>query len=304
MAAIETVCQQLKKGKAEELRGEIKSILKNINPPKPNITNEEAKTIRELKNDNTRIILTADKGVSMVVLDREGYIKKAEELLNQSTYRAIPSDPTIKYKNKLIVLLKTIKAEGGINDIIYRKLHPTGVESPIFYGLPKVHKEGIPLRPIISTRGSVTYEAAKELARILKPLVGRSLHHVQNTKDFISSLEGIQLKADECIMSYDVNALFTSVPIQPAVNIIKKHLKEDKELHLRTTMAVKHISYLLQFCLENTYFSFQSRFYEQTQGAAMGSPISPIVANLFMEDLEVQAINTSPTPQPCGKICG
>ena len=97
-------------------------------------------------------------------------------------------------------------------------------------------------------------------------------------------------------MSYDVNALFTSIPIQPAVNIIKKHLEEDKELHLRTSMTVKHISCLLEFCLENTYFSFQSRFYEQTHGAAMGSPISPIVANLFMEDLEVQAINTSPTP--------
>ena len=61
-------------------------------------------------------------------------------------------------------------------------------------------------------------------------------------------------------------------------------------------MTVKHISCLLEFCLENTYFSFQGRFYEQTQGAAMGSAISPIVANLFMEGLEVQAIDTSPTP--------
>ena len=106
-------------------------------------------------------------------------------------------------------------------------------------------------------------------------------------------------------MSYDVNELFTSIPIKPVVNNIKKHLEEDKDLHLRTSMTVKHISCLLEFCLENTYFSFQGRFHEQTEGAAIGSPISPIVANLFMEDLEVQAINTSPTP-PCSvkKICG
>ena len=57
-----------------------------------------------------------------------------------------------------------------------------------------------------------------------------------------------------------------------------------------------NISCLLEFCLKNTYFSFQGRFYEQTEGAAMGSPISPIVANLFIEDLEIQAINTSITP--------
>ena len=61
-------------------------------------------------------------------------------------------------------------------------------------------------------------------------------------------------------------------------------------------MKIQHIISLLRFCLNNSYFSFQGRFYQQTEGAAMGSPFSPIVANLFMEDLEVQAIKTSPTP--------
>ena len=102
-------------------------------------------------------------------------------------------------------------------------------------------------------------------------------------------------------MSYDVKALFKSVPIQPATKIIKKHLEEDKDLHLRTSMTVKHISCLLEFCLMNTYFTFQGRFYEQIEGAAMGSPISPIVANLFMEDLEIKAINTSPCPLLYGR---
>ena len=295
VAQVEKVCQQLKQGEAEELRGEIKSMLKKIHPPKSNITKEETNAIKELKKDKDRIILTMDKRVSMVVMDREDYIKKSEELLSQSSYKVLPSDPTMKNKNKLISLLQTIKAEGEINDSTYRRLYPTGAGSPKYYGLPKIHKEGIPLRPIISTRGSVIYETLKELARILKPLVGRSPHHIQNTKDFINSIEDIHLKQDECIMSYDVNALFTSIPIQPAVNIIKKHLEEDKELHLRTTITVMHISCLLQFCLRNTYFSFQGRFYEQTEGVAMGSPISPIVANLFMEDLEVQVIKTSPS---------
>ena len=239
----------------------------------------------------------------MVVMDKEEYIKKSEELLSQSSYKVLPSDPTTKHKNKLISLLKTIKAEGGINYTIYRRLYPTGAGSPKYYGLLKVHKEGVPLRPVISSRGSVTYETAKELARFLKPLVGRSPHHIQNTQDFLKSIEGIQIELDECIMSYDVNALFTSIPIQPAVNIIKKHLEEDKDLHLRTTMTVKHISCLLEFCLRNTYFSFQGRFYEQTVGAAMSSPISPIVANLFMEDL---AKKSKPSrhhlhPLSCGK---
>ena len=80
---------------------------------------------------------------------------------------------------------------------------------------------------------------------------------------------------DECIISYDVKALFTSVPIEPAIEIIKQHLENDKELHQRTSMSVHYIIKLLEFCLKNTHFVFQGRFYEQTEGAAMGSPLSP-----------------------------
>ena len=247
------------------------------------------------------MVLTADKGVSIVVMDKEEYIQKSEELLRQPTYKILPTDPTTKHKNKLISLLKTFKAEGGINETTYRMLYPTGAGSPKYYGLPKVHQEGMPLRPIVSSVGSVTYETAKELSRILKPLVGRSPHHVKNTKDFIHSLEGTQLKPDDCMVSCDVKALVTSVPIHPAINNIKKHLEEDTEVHLRTSMTVKYISCLLEFCLRNTYFTFHGRFYGWIEGAAMCSPVSPIVASLLMEDLEIKALTTSPCPSSLWK---
>ena len=80
----------------------------------------------------------------------------------------------------------------------------------------------MPLRPIVSSIGAVTYESAKELSKILKPLVGKSPHHVQNNQEFLQHLKGIQLGPDEIIISYDVKALFTSVPIQPAASIIEK----------------------------------------------------------------------------------
>ena len=178
---------------------------------------------------------------------------------------------------------------GSINSL-------TEGSTPKFYGLPKVHKEGMPLRPIVSSIGAVTYETSKELSRILKPLVEKSPYQVQNNKEFLQYLEGTQLGRDEIIMSYDVKALFTSVPIQPALNIIEKLLEEDPELQQRTSMTVKHITCLLEFSLRSTYFTFQNKYYEQVEGAAMGSPISPIVANLYMENFEVRATNTSPQP--------
>ena len=147
--------------------------------------------MQELKKDKERVILTAAKGVDLVIMKKEDYIKQSEELLNTSTYKKIAEDPTSKQKTRLISILKNIKAEGGLKEEDYRKMYPTGAVSPKYYGLPKIHKPGIPLRPIISSTGTVTYNTAKELAKILKPLVGLSSHHVHNTKDFIDHIKEV-----------------------------------------------------------------------------------------------------------------
>ena len=101
-------------------------------------------------------------------------------------------------------------------------MYPTGAVAPKFYGLPKIHKRDIPLRLIVASRGSTNYEVAKELSRILSPMVGNSPHPIKNTADFVQQLKGITLKANESIVSYDVSALFTSVPIDHAINIIRR----------------------------------------------------------------------------------
>ena len=113
IVAIENACNQLQQGKVEELQGEIKAVLKKVHPPKFNITRKERKAIEELRRDKTRMILTVDKGVSMVVMDRDDYNQKADALLQQPAYRPIPNDPTNKYKTKLIALLKSIKQRVG-----------------------------------------------------------------------------------------------------------------------------------------------------------------------------------------------
>ena len=115
--------------------------------------------------------------------------------------------------------------------------------------------------------------------------MGKSPHHVHYNEEFLQHLKGIQLGPDEVMISYDVKALFTSVPIQPAFTIIEKLLEKDPGLQQRTSMTVKNIICLLEFCLRSTYFTFQNQYYEQVEGAAMGSSISPIVANLYMEIL-------------------
>ena len=102
--ATEKPCQNLIQGKVEELRDEIKQLLMKKNTIKPNIHKEEYQALKQLKKDNTRMVLTADKGVSMVVMDRQEYTQKSEELSHQPNYKILQADPTTKYKNKLISL--------------------------------------------------------------------------------------------------------------------------------------------------------------------------------------------------------
>ena len=149
--------------------------------PQPDLTKAQNSALRELKRDRDCIILTADNGVAMVIMDRQDYINKANTLLNQNTYRSIPRDPTTTIKNKLINILKRVKSQNGLDSITYKSMNPTGCVPPKFYGLPRIHKPDTPLRPVVSSCGSVTYVVAEELAKIFKPLVGKSSCHINST---------------------------------------------------------------------------------------------------------------------------
>ena len=80
-----------------------------MHAPKPNLSKEERKALSKLKRDNDRIVLTAEKGVAIVVLDKKEYIEKAQTLLAQPAYRTMERDPTNKFKAKLITMLRKNK---------------------------------------------------------------------------------------------------------------------------------------------------------------------------------------------------
>ena len=143
IAAIEKACPNLEQGEANELRvGVKKALKKSQNAPRTpsNITREAGKALHELIKDKNRIILTTDKGVALVVMNKADYISKSEELLNTTTYKKIPEDPTNRQKTQLISILKNIKAEGGLNEESYKRMFPTGAVSPKFLWAAKIHK--------------------------------------------------------------------------------------------------------------------------------------------------------------------
>ena len=111
---IEKACQSLDTNMAEELRSEAYRVLRKPHHPKPNLGKEEMTALKQLKADKNCMVLTADKGVALVVIDRVDYIRKAQEILEDTnTYRVIQTDPTSRLKNKLIGILRRIKTATG-----------------------------------------------------------------------------------------------------------------------------------------------------------------------------------------------
>ena len=132
---------------------------------------------------------------------------------------------------------------------------------PAFNGLPKVHKpEPNPVRPIISSIGSVTYNF-KHAAKLIGSLVGNSPHHLTNAQEFVGKVQNLKLVDDEITPLYDVTALFMCIPSDDAIQVVREYLEKDGTLSERTDLSVNQIVELITICLNTTYFSYSNKFF-------------------------------------------
>ena len=153
-------------------------------------------------------------------------------------------------------------------------------------GLPKMHKPDVPLRPIVSAIGSYTYNLAKFMSEILKPL-SHSQYDVKDSFTFSSELLSVTSIPYMC--SYDIVSLFTNIPINETIEISLDMLYKDTNLvHGLTRLQFKK---LLIYCVKQNHFVFNGMYYDQVDGVAMGSPLGPILDNIFISQLENKAIN-------------
>lgn len=305
ITAVEDVCRSsdIPEEVANRLRFDVTKVLRTAKPPPgTNLSKEEWKALRDLQERQDIVILPADKGRAVCILTQDQYKEKVETLLgDRETYDEMERDPTPKFTRETRGILKAIERKGNLDRRTYLALYPSDPLPPLFYGLPKVHKSHIPLRPIVSSIGSVTYDISKHIASLLSKLVGKSEYHVRDTNSFVRGLQDIRIEEGEVMVSFDVEALFTSVPVQVAceearLRLEKEFSDEESTLRAKTTLDVPDIVQLLRLCLETAYFRVDGKFYRQKWGTAMGSPVSVVVANLFMESLEQSALQSFPHP--------
>ena len=122
---------------------------------------------------------------------------------------------------------------------------------PSFMVRQKSIKLSLPSGPLCPA----TYGVVKELASIIRPLVGHSLHCIKNTQHFIDHIKCIHLQSGKCMVSYDFKALFAAVPVDCAISIVKHNLQQDPLLSKRTSKSITQVISFLEFCCKNTHSS-------------------------------------------------
>ena len=146
-------------------------------PIHTNITKSEHLALENLRKDKDHIIVTADKGVALAVMDKTEYITKHENLLqDNSLYQHLSRDTSPTTHKELVKNLQDYKNNNFICKTEYTQLRPHGPNSPAtrFYGLPKIHKNNMPMHIIVSACGTATYNTAKFITKILQNYCGKT----------------------------------------------------------------------------------------------------------------------------------
>ncbi|CAF4157480.1 unnamed protein product [Rotaria sp. Silwood2] len=253
-------------------------------------------TLRSLAKNKSIIITRPDKGRGVVIMNRADYVQKMNAILDdRSAFTLINYDPTLDTETELTKFLLVLKKEGFISDQEHKLASPSGSRPARIYGVPKLHKkrENYPLRPVMSATKTVAYGLGKMLANRLNTLRA-SPYMIKDRFDFVRKIRKLEL-GDKKMISFDVTSLFTKVPLTYTIDMILDKIypmcSSICKYKQRSRLCAKcrnrsDFQHLLRLATSKTRFIFDKKMYVQHNGVAMGAPLAPIIADIFMSHLE------------------
>jgi hypothetical protein len=268
-------------------------ILKWNKRKQDNITKDQRQALKELKNMETIIIVPADKGGKTVIMNRKDYIQKIEDKLNDTNTYEVVKNPTKNVKKKISKLTNKLFQSNRINNTTKYEL--TSIDDlPTVRGQPKIHKQNSPMRIITCARNTITSPISKFAFSFIKQLRNTISNTISNTSKFLEEIKKIKTDPDERLASLDVEDLFNNIPIMRAVDIAI-HRIGNSENFCSSSLTKTDLKRLLLISLNNSFFTFNGKFYRQKKGLPMGNTLSPILADLYMDEYmekHMKAVNS------------
>ncbi|CAF4192638.1 unnamed protein product [Rotaria sp. Silwood2] len=212
-------------------------------------------------------------------------------------YEVLSQNPLNDIFSSVVNLLNQLRSQKRILERQKQKLIPiqNKTELAYMYFLPKSHKKGTPLRPIINTIHAATTHISKYLDQSLRPLFDR---YVRSTTlvdgvDLLNQLDQYikkgHFKSSTLFITFDITNLYTMLPQEESLEILVEFLRQH-HYHRIHGMSIETIIELARLVLQANAFVYGKKFYRQIIGGAMGSPFTLTLANIFMWNWERQTI--------------
>ena len=241
------------------------------------------------------VIQRADKGNSVVIVEKDVYVRHMETILSDlnkfekvSIKKGIVNF-SINHEKNINNYLKRLEKSGSLSTEQYKKIKAVGSRPGILYGLCKVHKAITevcpPFRPILSAIGTPSYKLVPKLSSVT--------FNEFTVKDSFAFAEEIVHQDSKLFMdSLDVDSLFTNIPLEETINICTNLLYNNKDVIEGINKS--EFKNLLSLATQESYFIFNDVLYKQKYGVAMGSPLGPTMANVFLSSYEVKWLEQCP----------
>ncbi|OXA47181.1 hypothetical protein Fcan01_18000 [Folsomia candida] len=243
-------------------------------------------SINSLTSRNDIVIRKADKGGSVVVWSRDLYIAEAlSQLSNSSFYCKLDHDPTPIYQKQVSKTVGDYVGSGEL-PLIAQRLIEKSPRCSQFYLLPKIHKVGNPGRPIVSTVSCPTSLISAFVDSVLHPIIAQTPSYLKDTTDLLCFLKDFSFPLDPhnnstFLVTSDVTQLYTVIPHADGLTAAKFFFDSRPENDPPSHVLIR----LLELVLTLNAFEFNSEFYSQTSGVAMGTKTLRKLADRFREHL-------------------
>ena len=199
---------------------------------------------------------------------------------------------TVNFEKRIISELKVLKDKEFINKSTYKSTKPVGVRQAFYTGQVKLIKKLAMEYHLLSNSFSCCYTYL-QISKVFPEVFNLSTANEFNViHSFHFAEEICQQDSNLHMASLDVDSLFTNIPVEKTINICVDNLYNDNE---NPPNIPKHnFRNLLNIATKETFFMFNNKYYKQVDGVAMGSPLGPALANIFMCSFESKWLRDCP----------
>ena len=277
------------------------SLKANTISTKSNINKSDIQQYNKLLHEENTLVILADKNLGYAIVTKSWYLEKCLEHLNTTSYikvteqyyKGVENISTVNYLvNSLTNLVMEYQDQLDSNEIKWILQKPKDEWQPMkFYITAKVHKKPIKGRPIVPSMTWLTFHLSQWLANQLNPLLLHAEWVLKDSYNLLTALQQINNTTPPQtirVASADVEALYPNMDINTGLQLVK-HFIED--LNWQNSHKREFLIKAMEFVLTKGYITFNGEIYQQTNGAAMGSPMIPPYANIFMYQLEKNIVH-------------